>query len=205
MTINEKIRAIIWDLGGVILRTEDSSHRVKWEKRFGLESWGLANMIFRNEISQLASIGKASVDDIWSALQEEYNLDNDEIERLKKDFFAGDRLDERLLAFIRQLKGSYKIGMITNAWPDIRHWIENEWKIADAFDHIIVSAEVGMVKPDPAIYTLCLQALNVEPDEAIFVDDFKENIEGAKAVGMQAIHFQNPEDTSIELKKILGI
>ena len=205
MTINEKIRAIIWDLGGVILRTEDSSHRVKWEKRFGLESWGLANMIFRNEISQLASIGKASVDDIWSALQEEYNLDNDEIERLKKDFFAGDRLDERLLAFIRQLKGSYKIGMITNAWPDIRHWIENEWKIADAFDHIIVSAEVGMVKPDPAIYTLCLQALNVEPDEAIFVDDFKENIEGAKAVGMQAIHFQDPVEARTELKEILGM
>jgi epoxide hydrolase-like predicted phosphatase len=205
MIINEKIRAIIWDLGGVILRTEDSSHREKWENRFGLEDWGLANLIFRSEISQLASIGKANVDDIWSALQKELNLDNDEIERLMKDFFAGDRLDERLLAFIRQLKGPYKTGMITNAWPDIRHWIENEWKIADAFDHIIISAEVGMAKPDPAIYALCLQALNVEPDEAIFIDDFKENIEGAKAVGMQTIHFQDPEEVRMELVKILGI
>jgi epoxide hydrolase-like predicted phosphatase len=205
MTINEKIRAIIWDLGGVILRTEDPSLREKWEKRFGLEAWGLANLIFRSEISQLASVGKASVDDIWSALQEELNLDNEELEQLKKDFFTGDRLDESLVAFIRQLKGPYKIGMITNAWPDIRHWIENEWKIADAFDHIIISAEVGIVKPDPAIYELCLQALNVEPDEAIFIDDFRENIEGAKSVGMQAIHFQDPKQASTELKEKLDL
>ena len=51
MTTNEKICAVIWDLGGVLLRTEDLSHREKWEERFGLEPWGLADLIFRGEMS----------------------------------------------------------------------------------------------------------------------------------------------------------
>ncbi len=205
MTINEKIRAIIWDLGGVILRTEDLSHREKWEKRFGLEAWGLANLIFRSETSQLASIGQASVDDIWNSIQEKLGLVDEDLEQLKKDFFIGDRIDESLLTFIRKLKHSYRTGMITNAWPDIRHWIENEWKIANAFDHILISAEVGITKPDPEIYALSLQSLNVQPDEAIFIDDFIENIEGAKAVGMHVIQFQNHEQVKVELKETLGI
>jgi epoxide hydrolase-like predicted phosphatase len=205
MTTNEKIRAIIWDLGGVLLRTEDLTYREKWEKKLGLEAWELADLVFRNEVSQLATVGKASVDDIWKSLQKELDLEYEESERLKNDFFAGDRMDERLISFIRHLRGPYKTGMITNAWPDIRHWIENEWKIADAFDHILISAEVGLVKPDPAIYNLCLQTLNVTPDEAIFIDDFIENIHGARAVGMHAIRFQNPEQVCKELKERLEI
>ena len=145
------------------------------------------------------------MDDIWTAIQEKLGLNDEEMDQLKVDFFAGDRMDENLLSFIRQLKGSYKIGMITNAWPDVRYWLEKKWKIADAFDHIVISAEVGLLKPDPEIYLLSLQGLNVKPGEAIFIDDFKENIEGARAVGMQAIHFQNSAEVIVELKEILQI
>ena len=205
MAGDKTIHAIIWDLGGVILRSEDLKYREKWEKRLGLETWGLANLIFGSEISKLASAGKASVDDIWTAIQEKLGLNDEEMDQLKVDFFAGDRMDENLLSFIRQLKGSYKIGMITNAWPDVRYWLEKKWKIADAFDHIVISAEVGLLKPDPEIYLLSLQGLNVKPGEAIFIDDFKENIEGARAVGMQAIHFQNSAEVIVELKEILQI
>jgi epoxide hydrolase-like predicted phosphatase len=203
MAINEKIHAIIWDLGGVILRTEDLSYREKWEKMFDLETWGLADLVFGSEISKLASLGKASVNDIWSVIQEELGLNNEEMKQLEVDFFAGDCIDEKLLTFIRQLKTSYKIGMITNAWPDTRHSLEEKWKIADAFDHIVISAEVGLIKPNPEIYTLSLQGLNVKPNEAIFIDDFKANIEGARAVGIHAIHFQDSAKVILELKEIL--
>ena len=205
MATNEKIRAVIWDLGGVILRTEDLSYREKWERRFGLKPWGLARIVFRNEMSQLASVGKASVDDIWDAIQKKLHLDNQDLEDLREDFFAGDRIDEELISFIRDLRGHYKTGMITNACPDIRHWLLNEWKIADAFDHILISAESGIVKPEAMIYFLSLQALEVQPSEAIFIDDFIENIEGANAVGMHTIHFHNAHDAMKQLREILTI
>lgn len=205
MSTNEKIRAVIWDLGGVILRTEDLSYREKWERRFSLEPWGLARLVFRSEMSQLASVGKASVDDIWNAIQKKLHLDNQDLKDLREDFFAGDRIDEELVSFIKSLRGLYKTGMITNAWPDTHHWIVNEWKITDAFDHILISAEAGIVKPEAKIYSLSLQALDVQPGEAIFIDDFIENIEGANAVGMHTIHFHDSKDAMKQLRETLII
>jgi len=192
MTNQRKIRALIWDLGGVILRTEDLTYREAWEKRFGLEPWGLEKIIFQSEMSRRASVGKASTEDIWASAQKELELTDEELDQLRVDFFAGDRIDEELVAFIRGLKGKYKIGMITNAWPDIRQWMEEEARIADAFDHIVASSEVGMVKPAREIYLLSLKGLGVQSDEAIFIDDFNENIEAAEALGMHGIHFQDP-------------
>ena len=81
-------------------------------------------------------------------------------------------------------------------------WIARE-KIADAFDRIVISAEVGVTKPKAEIYLLALQQLEVSPSEAVFVDDFIENVEGARAVGMSAIHFRDPESALDELKHLL--
>jgi epoxide hydrolase-like predicted phosphatase len=198
-----QFRALVWDLGGVILRTEDLSFRERWERRFGLEPWGLEKLIFRSKMSKLASIGKASTEDIWNSVQEKLGLTNSELEQLRVDFFAGDRIDEELLAFIRRLKGQVKIGMITNAWPDIRPWMEEQAGIADAFDHIVISSEVGMVKPQKEIYWLSLSGLDVAAEEALFIDDFVENIEGAEAVGMHAIHFQDPVETMQTIQECL--
>jgi HAD superfamily hydrolase (TIGR01509 family) len=190
-----QFRALVWDLGGVILRTEDLSFRERWERRFGLEPWGLEKLIFRSKMSKLASIGKASTEDIWNSVQEKLGLTNSELEQLRVDFFAGDRIDEELLAFIRRLKGQVKIGMITNAWPDIRPWMEEQAGIADAFDHIVISSEVGMVKPQKEIYWLSLSGLDVAAEEALFIDDFVENIEGAEAVGMHAIPLRDLDNS----------
>jgi putative hydrolase of the HAD superfamily len=77
-------------------------------------------------------------------------------------------------------------------------------KIDDAFDQLIISAEVGIMKPDARIYQLALEKLGVAPAEAVFVDDFAVNIEGARAVGMYAIQFTRPDQTVEELKKLLN-
>ena len=205
MVTTHNIRAVIWDLGGVILRTEDLSYREKWEKRLGLQPWGLASLIFGSEMSKLASVGQAQANDVWGAVQKELALEEQDLAQLKGDFFAGDQIDEELMTFIRRIKDKYKSGMITNAWSDTRHWIIHEWKIGDAFDHILVSAEIGIVKPDAEIYSLSLEALDVQPDEAIFIDDFVENVEGAESVGMQTIHFQEPDEVMKQLKELLTI
>ena len=68
------------------------------------------------------------------------------------------------------------------------------------FDVTIFSAEVGLVKPDARIYRLTLEKLGVEPEEAVFVDDFIENVEGAQAVGMKAIHFKSSQQAQQALK-----
>jgi epoxide hydrolase-like predicted phosphatase len=70
----------------------------------------------------------------------------------------------------------------------------------DAFDETIFSWEVRLRKPDPRIYRLVLDRLGVQPQEAVFVDDFMKNIEGAKEVGMHTVWFKGREDAVRQLR-----
>ena len=205
MATTPQIAAVIWDLGGVILKTEDTSHREKREKRFDLEPWGLEKLVFGNPISQSASKGNASIEDIWDYVQSKLGMEDEEMYAFRKDFFAGDEVDLELMAFIRQIKTKFKSGMITNAWPGMRHFIEQEWDIADAFEDIVVSAEIHLVKPDPEIYELALDQLKVPAQEAVFIDDFIENIEGAENVGMTGIHFRSTAEVMEKLRAMLKV
>ncbi len=69
----------------------------------------------------------------------------------------------------------------------------------------MISAEEGVLKPDPRIYHLALNRLGVAPSETIFIDDFKENVVGALDIGMQAIHFRTTEQVTSELRALLDL
>lgn len=104
-----------------------------------------------------------------------------------------------LLDFIGdQLKPRYKIGMISNAGGDIRIYIDKKyWPL---FDEVIISCEVGIIKPDPLIFELACKKLRVLPAEAIMVDDSQDNCEGAKQAGMKAILYTTLEELKENLK-----
>ncbi|MCJ7707703.1 MAG: hypothetical protein MUO38_08815, partial [Anaerolineales bacterium] len=68
------IRAIIWDLGGVLLRTEDGSARLRWEERLGLQPGSLERLLFDNEVAQQASVGLATADQVWTWLLRRLDL-----------------------------------------------------------------------------------------------------------------------------------
>jgi len=194
MTMENELQAVFWDLGGVLLRTEDLSYRERWGERLGMGPWELERLVFRTDASKLASLGKASVSDIWNDVQQELGIEAEQMTELQKDFFAGDQLDQVLISFIRELKQNHiAIGLISNAWPDTRQWLETTAGIADIFDHMVISSEIGMAKPDPRIYQLALEGLGMDPGQAVFVDDFAENIDGALAIGMLGVHFQDPQ------------
>jgi epoxide hydrolase-like predicted phosphatase len=183
------VRAVIWDLGGVILRTLDWSRRSAWEDRLGLPRMQLTRLVFESDTSRRATIGQANDDEVWNSLARTLNLDAPTAQQLRLDYFADDRIDSRLMEFIRQLRSRVRVGMITNAWPGIRRALETTFAIADAFDPLVVSAEEGIAKPDPRIYQRTLERLGIEPAQAVFVDDFEDNVAGARWVGMQAVHF----------------
>lgn len=198
------IRAVIWDLGGVLVRTIDRTPRERWETRLGLEPYGLESLIFNSTVSRRASIGQAEPEAIWAWTGEQLGLGSEALAQLQEDFWAGDQLDEELVATISGLRPAYKTGMITNAWRNIRPWIEEKWRLGPAFDDIVVSAEVGLAKPDPAIYQLALERLGVDPAESVFVDDFEENVATAQELGMHAIQFRDHDQALIELEPLVA-
>jgi len=124
---------------------------------------------------------------------------------LESEFFAGDELDMTLVNYIRSLHTRYRTGIISNALSNVRSAIEQKWDIADAFDALILSAEIGLMKPDPRIFHTALQALGVAPAEAVFVDDVAENVAGAQALGMFAMRFIDPVQAKEEVDRLLAV
>ena len=195
-------RAVFFDLGGVIQRTEYQAPREHLAERLNMEYENLVRLVFESETSRKASLGTISADEHWVSVVRKLGRPVSEAKTIRDEFFAGDITDRELLDFIRSLHPRYGTGLISNAWGDLREWILRE-KFDDVFDSMIISAEVGVMKPKPEIYLLALKQFGVSPAEAVFVDDFIVNVEGARAVGMSSIHFKDSKQTVTALRKLL--
>jgi epoxide hydrolase-like predicted phosphatase len=197
------IRAVIFDLGGVLVRTEDFAPRERLAQSLGVTRTALEDLVFAGESGDQAQRGEIDAERHWDNLRQMLGLSSEGLKAFVDDFFAGDRLDVELVDHIRRLRPDYKTGLLSNAFSNLRHFVTDVWMIADAFDEMIISAEVGMTKPDARIYRLALERLNMDAFRAVFVDDFMHNVEAARAIGMQAIHFQNREQAWAELEQLL--
>jgi len=204
MDPSKAIEAVIWDLGGVILRTEDRRLRAAWESRLNLAEGELDQLVFAGEMGRKAALGQAQAEDVWRWVGSRLKLSPEELERLESEFWQGDQLDGALVQFIRELRPEYHTALLSNAWPGMRQMIENEWGIADCFDDLFISAELGLAKPDPKIYRLALDRLDVLPPRAVFVDDFSENVKAAAALGLRAIQFLSSEQAMQSVNLQLG-
>jgi len=196
------IRAVFFDFGGVIVRTEYQAPRQKLAERFGMDYEDIEKIVFGSPSAARASVGEVSEEEHWQNVMKVLKLPAAEYPRVRDEFFAGDVIDRNILNLLRSIKPKYKTGLISNAWSGLRAYIERE-KFDDAFHHMVISAEVKAVKPDPKIYRIALERLQVKPNEAVFVDDLIENIEACEKLGMKGIHFRNPEDALGQLKKML--
>ncbi len=195
------IKAVIWDLGGVIVRTMDTSFRAAWEARLNLQAGELHDIVFDGPAGRSASVGQAGPDEVWTAIAERFDLSGDECAKLREDFWRGDRVDHHLVAFIARIRQGTKSGLISNAWLSLRTLIEDEWEIDHLFDDVLISAEAGIKKPDPEIYERSLANLDVQPENAVFVDDFKANLCAAEDLGMKTVWFQSASQ-SIEAVEV---
>jgi glucose-1-phosphatase len=198
------IRAVIFDVGGVIVRTEDQSPRLRWAERLGVTPENLSATVFDSAADADATVGRIPAEAAWAHVAATLNLDADALAQLRADFFSGDRRDDALVAFLRGLRPAYKTGILSNAWSDGRQVIAGKFALGDAADDLVISAEVGLAKPDPRIYELATTRLGVRPEETIFVDDFVRNIDGARKFGIQAVHFRNREQAIADVRALLA-
>jgi glucose-1-phosphatase len=205
MRENYAIKAVIFDVGGVLLRTEDRGPREQMAKRLGLTYEDLSTQVFDSELAAKSTIGEVDEIEVWNHVQDKFGLTQEEMDNFRQNFWAGDRLDLDLIDFIRSLRNDYRIGLLSNAWTGTRAALTDRFSFLDAFDVSIFSAEVGLKKPEPEIYRMILEQLEVEPSEAVFVDDFTENIIAARQLGMHAVHFKSREQVIGEIKGMLNM
>lgn len=199
------IKTVIFDLGGVLVRTEDRRPRQGMADKYGMTYQELSNLVYRTESADLATRGKISAEDHYQEILKSLNLPPDSISAFEDEFWGGDRLDEELVEFIRNLRGEYETALLSNAWDNMRQLMKDVWKIDQIFDHFFISAELGLAKPAPEIYQVVIETLKQDPSELIFIDDFIENVEAAREVGLNVIHFRSREQALAELAEYLDL
>ncbi len=197
------IRAIIWDLGGVLVRTQDFAPRERLAARLGLTRLELEELVFGGDSGLRAQRGEISVEQHWENLRQHFHFSPEELASFEREFFQTDQADKELVDYIHRLRPQYRTALLSNMFSDLRRLMTDQWFMLDAFDEIIVSAEVGLMKPDPRIFHLALERLGAAPQEAVFIDDMPRNLTGAQAVGLHTVRFHNPAQVRADLEALL--
>ena len=202
----KSIKAIIFDVGGVLVNTKDHGPREQLAAKVGLSLNELYAAVFGSDTWNLAQTGVITNDEHWQAVGRRLGFDwPNETNTFRSLFFAGDQLDRELIALIQQWHANYKIALLSNAAANLRRWIEQEWEIpGNTFDEIVISAEEGIIKPAPEIYHIALNRLGIVPHQAIFVDDLLENVQAAQSLGIHAIHHITRERTVAQIQALLA-
>lgn len=145
--------------------------------------------------------GQMSDDQLLKELGDHLGIDS---ETVKAALAKDEHIDTRILERIQELRGSYKVGLLSNIG---RGGAERYFAGIDTsqyFDDMVLSGEVGLVKPVPEIYQLAAERLSVAPEECVFIDDSQRNAEAAMQAGMTAITYESFEQFDAELNQILS-
>jgi epoxide hydrolase-like predicted phosphatase len=197
------IQALIWDMGGVILRTEDMTPRSQLAAHYGITLTDLEKMVFESPTGMAATVGQIPEEQHWQAVFNALNVRESDHTGFQEQFWGGDRIDESLVTWIAELRALYKVSLLSNAWSDMRSSFGRRYHFLHVFDDIIFSAEVNLAKPDHAIYQLAASRLKVGINTCVFIDDVAKNVEAVRSAGMRAIQFKNTPQVRQDLEQLL--
>jgi putative hydrolase of the HAD superfamily len=205
------IRAVISDFGGVLTSPLiESFMAYQDESGVRFEDLGRAMMRVAEKHGEhpLFELEKGRITEAEFLAMLEAELDGDvHLGSLRDTYFAHLRPNEPMIAFMRELRGrGLRMALLTN---NVREW-EPHWRaklpeLDEIFEVVVDSAFVGMRKPDPAIYSLCVERIGdgVAASECVFVDDNDVNVEAAAALGMAAVRFESSEQARADIEGAL--
>jgi len=187
------IKAVIFDFGRVISAQKPMSLFRGYETELGLAYGTLNRVMFGSDAWREVLVGRKTVEAYWSEIAPKLGLNSpEEMVEFRERYHADEAINAGVLELIRCLHGRYRLAVLSNSPAGLNRWLA-EWGILDLFDTVVCSGDVGLAKPDPAIFRLALGRLGVTPQEAIFIDDSPRHVEAAAVVGLHAIHFTTAE------------
>lgn len=185
------IKAAIFDLGRVLVAIDNT---LLVEQLFkGLDTNDLQEL-GRKTMSDPAMVefnsGRITPEAFFQKMRQTYHwdLNFDEFRQLWcRIFYPMDGMEE----LVMQLRGKVKLGLLSDTDPLHWNYIITTWPWITIFENPTLSYQVGVMKPNPAIYRTAAANVDTLPENCLYIDDLADNVEGARAVGMTAIRFEN--------------
>ncbi len=125
---------------------------------------------------------------------------------IQLDVRSWTNLDDRMMEWARRARaGGIRTAILSNMPLELRNWIVHESGWLAEFDFATFSCDLGIAKPDAAIYQHCLSGLGVAASETLFFDDRQPNVDGARLLGIHAVHFTTPQETLAALDGLYSL
>jgi putative hydrolase of the HAD superfamily len=203
---NGRLTGLLVDYGGVLTTNVWDSFRAFCEAE-GIDREEVKRA-FRDRPEAMALLRRLEAGELT---EEEFSplfgpiigVREDRHEGLVDRLFAGMQPEVGMIEALRRARAAgLKTGLISNSWGRGRY---DRDSFSELFDGVVISGEVGLYKPQPEIFLLGAERVGLQPTDCVFVDDLRENCEGAEAVGMTAV-LHRGADTSLErLEELLGV
>jgi putative hydrolase of the HAD superfamily len=198
------VRAVILDYGQVLSRRPGPAALGPMATLFGiapasfLEAYGRG----RGPYDQ----GLVTAEEYWRGFAGEagVSIDAAQLARLRRwDVEAWSEIDGAMIDWLAGLRPAGLItALLSNMPVDMAAHARASFAWLAHFDHLVLSCEARLIKPDPALFRRCLAVVGVHPAEALFVDDREENVAAARAEGMRAIQFHSTAQLRRELASL---
>jgi putative hydrolase of the HAD superfamily len=206
------IEAVIWDFGGVFTSSPFEAF-ARYEREKGLPANFIRSVNATNHL-----------ENAWARFERaELDLDGFDVAFLEESRTLGRAVPGRdiipllrgavrpeMVEALRRIKARHKTGCITNNVPSMQanNTDPNAFyarEIMEMFDHVIESSKVGVRKPNPRIYEMMCEALRVQPELCVYLDDLGGNLKPARAMGMTTIKVDTGPQANAELEGALGM
>jgi epoxide hydrolase-like predicted phosphatase len=197
------IRAVVFDIGGVLEITPDLGIDRKWETRLGLPAGQMAERMY--DVWLGGSLGTITLEDVHQAITDRLGLDERQVAEFMADLWREylGTANTELIEYARGLRPRCRTGILSNSFVGAREREQAAYGFEDLVDEIVYSHEAGMSKPDRRIYALVCSRLDVRPDETVFLDDTAVCVAGAREAGIHAIRYQDNAQAIADIGKLL--
>lgn len=200
------IKAIVFDLGGVVIELDFSKF---FKDVIEISSLQKPNSYLMLEFWRQSDIyhqGKMTNEEFYYHTCELIQ----ECDLKQNDFFNSfnsviDHINQDILELIRKIRYMNKYKLLALSNVNSSHWdyiLNHKWGFIEFFDEIILSHEIKITKPDPKVFEYTIEKAGCKPVEIVFIDDGLNNVRAASKLGIYAIHYMNLEDLIEEFKKL---
>jgi HAD superfamily hydrolase (TIGR01509 family) len=194
----DMIKLLIFDVGGVLDTFDESQYIRYMHKKHGLDPIKFRSVLI--PLLDRMEVGKVSLVEAEKIMEEKFGINNHQLE-WNRAFNKLNRVNKSVIALVDKLSENYKIVLLTNVSRS-RHIVKMERYLEKVkCNRVIASCYVKMHKPEHRIYRYTLKQMNVKASEAIFIDNLKRNVKGAREVGIRSIHYKNYNGLVKNLKK----
>ena len=198
------IRAVVFDIGGVLELTPDLGVSADWESRLGLAPGELDARM--RDIWRAGSLGTLSLDAVNRSIRERLDLDDAQFDEYVSDIWRNylGTANTELIDYARDLRPRYRTGILSNSFVGARERERAAYGFEDLVDEIVYSHECGMSKPDARVFALVCERLGVHGDETVLLDDVQTCVDGARDAGMHAVLYRDNAQAISAIEALLA-